>query len=218
MGQCVSAILNCLQKKGGEPSETELANVAAEKAKLMGIDANMSAPGIQIWENTMCKGSGLALVGVPVEQDAAYWEWHILLDEGYDNSQDDDQEAGGKYPVKVGVSTEKNKDFYQMLQAGDDGEDKIDDDGTKFMHGITNLKEDMVIGVAVQYSDLPMIQFFINGEYYESINRFRGTVYPSIYLRGCDGVSARLVVGENELRHKPPSGKYGPLMMASRLV
>jgi len=105
-----------------------------------------------------------------------------------------------------------------MLQAGNDGEDKIDDDGTKFMHGITNLEEDMVIGAAVQYSNLPMIQFFINGEYYESIHRFQGTAYPSIYLRGCDGVSARLVVRKNEFRYKPPSGKYGPLMMASRLV
>merc|ERR1712232_137487 len=135
------------------------------------------------------------------EQDAAYWEWHILLDEGFAHDQGEGDEEEGGYPLKVGVSTEKDKNFYQMIESGDNGEDvKVDDDGTKFMQGISasHLKEDMVIGVAAQYSDLPMIQIYINGEFAHAINRFRGTVYPSIFLRGCDGVSSRLVVVENE--------------------
>ena len=135
----------------------------------------------------MVKGTGLALVGVLIEQDAACWEWHMLLDK----SGSGNYEEEGGHPLKVSVSTEKDKDFYQMIEAGDNGEDvKVDDDGTKFMQGISNLKDDMVIGVAVQYSDLPMIQFYVNGEFAHAINRFRGTTYPSIYLRGCDGVSA----------------------------
>ena len=50
------------------------------------------------------KGAGLALVDVPVEQDAACWEWHMSLDE---SGSGNDEEEGG-HPLKVGVSTEKN--------------------------------------------------------------------------------------------------------------
>ena len=103
-----------------------------------------------------------------------------------------------------------------MIEAGDDGEDvKVDDDGTKFRQGISNLKDDVVIGVAVQCSDLPMMQFCVNGEFAHAINRFRGTMHPSVCLRGCDGASARLIVAENELRHEPAHSKHGPSLMAT---
>lgn len=52
----------------------------------------------------------MALAGVGIEQDAAYWEWHIKVSEG---SKSED--------IKFGVATKKNAAFYKSLdeQSGD---------------------------------------------------------------------------------------------------
>ena len=51
-----------------------------------------------------------------------------------------------------------------MIEAGDDGEDgKVDDDGAKLTQVISNLKDDVVFGVAPQFSDLPMTQLCASG-------------------------------------------------------
>jgi hypothetical protein len=53
-----------------------------------------------------------------------------------------------------------------------------------------------IVGIAVQQSDLPMVQFLLNGEPLPSlsVNRFRGAVYPSIYLPENDGLVVSMVV------------------------
>ena len=60
----------------------------------------------------------------------------------------------------------------------------MEDDGTALMRSIPNLKHGDTVGVALQQSDLPMIQFLVNGEplHHLAINRFRGTVYPSVWF------------------------------------
>jgi hypothetical protein len=52
------------------------------------------------------------------------------------------------------------------------------------------------VGIAVQQSDLPMIQFLLNGEPLPDliVNRFRGNVYPSVYLPDNDGLVVSMVV------------------------
>lgn len=86
-----------------------------------------------------------------------------------------------------------------------------------------------VIGVTVQQSDLPMVQFFLNGQATapeQSINRFRGVVYPAVYLsdeehddNGTDGhLSLRFVFHETDFRHAPPSSRFCPVMVARGLV
>jgi hypothetical protein len=49
-------------------------------------------------------GYGLGLVGVAVEQDAAYWEAHIQHDPGM--SQE----------VSFGVATKKDQQFYRAME------------------------------------------------------------------------------------------------------
>ena len=88
------------------PNETEMIQkIDRNKA----ISAKMSNPNIRLsktdekeYENIV-SGFGLALASISIEQDAAYWEWHIE-----DNSSLTTKNDG----IKFGVSTSKNRQFY----------------------------------------------------------------------------------------------------------
>jgi hypothetical protein len=56
-------------------------------------------------------GYGLALAGAGIEQDAAYWEWHIL-------------EAPQDAKIEFGVAHKKNREFYNGLDKIDEGTQK----------------------------------------------------------------------------------------------
>lgn len=168
-------------------------------------------------------GCGLALGMVPVDQDAAYWEWHIHLpgkirrqqsgkdDDDEDNGdeekfanfvknsnnneEEEDDDNDDPYALKFGVATRKDRNFYNTLHTETmEGSDTINtrDDGTYLMRPISNLYHGDVIGVAVQQSDLPMIQILLNGEPLSecTINRFRGLVYPAIFIPPGAGTAA----------------------------
>jgi hypothetical protein len=91
------------------------------------------------------------------------------------------------------------------------------------------VKSDDTVGVAVQQSDLPMIQFLLNGEplHELAINRFRGTVYPSIYIseatsdngndKGSD-IQIHLEMNENGFRQMSPHARFGPVIVARGLI
>jgi hypothetical protein len=76
------------------------------------------------------------------------------------------------------------------------------------------------VGVAVQQSDLPMVQFLVNGEplHELAINRFRGTVYPAIFLPAGESVTATLVLDENEFRQLSPHARFGPVIVSRGLI
>ena len=80
-----------------------------------------------------------------------------------------------------------------------------------------------VIGVAVQQSDLPMVQFLLNGEplHEKAVNRFRGTVYPSVFLsdkHANDQLKLTLVLQENQFKHQSPNARFGPIIVARSIV
>ncbi|KAL3810502.1 hypothetical protein ACHAXA_005644 [Cyclostephanos tholiformis] len=193
-----------------------------------GISRAMSSPTIRIrGGGREVSGYGLALGMVPVEQDAAYWEWHVAMPPGtkrrssHDDARemeedvvddDDDDDDDGEsfhdvgvddddddpYALKFGVATRKDRAFYVNLENGDDGgdresDDRVVDDGTALMRPISDLRHGDVIGVAVQQSDLPMIQILHNGEPLSrcTISRFRGTVYPAVYIPPGGGYGGR---------------------------
>ena len=66
-----------------------------------------------------------------------------------------------------------------------------------------------VIGVAVQQSDFPMVQFSLNGEslHLSAINRFRGTVYPAIYLPAVGGRQKQQQQQQEEEEEQQPASK-----------
>ena len=110
------------------------------------------------------------------------------------------------------------------------------DDGTALMKPISNIQNGDTIGIAIQQDDLPMIQFLLNGEPLHdiSINRFRGTVYPSIFIGkdqnddddddddeedgNYDDVSVRFVWKEDEFKEMSPSVRFKPLMAAIGII
>ena len=79
-----------------------------------------------------------------------------------------------------------------------------------------------VVGVAVQQSDLPMVQFFHNGDplYDISINRFKGTVYPSICLPKSaeEDLEVTAVLAEEKFENMSPAAKFGPIIVARSIV
>jgi hypothetical protein len=93
-----------------------------------------------------------------------------------------------------------------------------DKSGTDLMRKIA-VKHKDTVGVAVQQCDLPMVQFLLNGEplHTLSINRFRGNVYPSVFLPENDGLTARLVFKESEFQQLSPHARFGPLIVARGL-
>ena len=78
-------------------------------------------------------GNGLALVGCSVEQDAAYWEWHIERTDGrssdsIDAGLEDDDEEGDYSTPKFGVATKKDQKFYRAAEEREfDGELSLDE-------------------------------------------------------------------------------------------
>lgn len=79
-----------------------------------------------------------------------------------------------------------------------------------------------VVGVAVQQSDLPMIQYFLNGEplHEAAVNRFRGTVYPAICLpdSAAETLKVSPVVDEKLFKHMSPGPRFGPIIVARSIV
>ena len=71
----------------------------------------MSAPTVKIAEEgTVLTGHGLALVATALEQDAAYWEWHISL-------------PARKHvdTILFGVTGKKDRQFYQEQKDHEEG-------------------------------------------------------------------------------------------------
>lgn len=253
MGCCLSCLEMTTTASGSSESEVQMSSKAETAGSL---SKSMSSPDVRISgeKSNTVTGHGLALVNVVVEQDAAYWEWHVEKtstdddendaivgeeelegenDQGAIEDEDDGFEEVVGDVVKFGVSTKKKPAFYKKLakarkEAAKKGDDenvagKVDD-GTTLMRGVPNLKDGDTVGVAVQQSDLPMVQFLINGEpiHNLAINRWRGTVYPSIWFseRGHGGgrYKATLVTEEDKFRQLAPHARFGPLIAARGII
>lgn len=211
-------------------SKTQAGGSDGEKSRSLTVSRSMSAPTVKLEGRDKVSGSGLALAGVTVEQDAAYWEWHIELSQdakeqlarqqgGESSDGEEGLDGGGGDAVKFGLATKKDAKFYRALEANEEGDDATPvEDGTALMRAIPGLQDGDTVGVAVQHSDLPMIQFLLNGEplHELAINRFRGAVYPSVYLR--EGVSAKVVFDEDEFKEMSPHARFGPLIVARGII
>lgn len=214
MGVCCS----CLKSDSG-PRETELTEQNAQKPSFsFMISRKMSSPSVDINGMTV-NGEGLALIDVSIEQDSAYWEWHIKSEEKRSEDDDDDDEDffDDSNAMKFGCATKKNREFYAALENEADDDANIDD-GTKLMRAIPNLQDGDTIGVACQQSDLPMVQFLLNGEplHEIAISRFRGMVFPSVFVK--EGYTVKFVWDEDEFKELSPHVRFGPLIPERGLI
>ncbi|KAG7341356.1 hypothetical protein IV203_023307 [Nitzschia inconspicua] len=210
MGCCCSLGSNGEDEAATAARETEMAEQTAKKTLV--VSAKMSAPTVKILDGgTTLKGHGLALVATALEQDAAYWEWHVTL-------------PARKHvdTVLFGVTTKKDRQFYKDREGKESTEgESSEEEGTNWMRKV-EIQNGDVVGVAVQQSDLPMLQFFHNGEpmYDISINRFRGTVYPAICLpkSAAEELQISAVLLESQFSHMSPAAKFGPIIVARSIV
>jgi len=159
MGCCCSCVGT---NNGSVAKENELVENDTSRQS---IDVRMSSPSIQVTDGLCATGSGLALIGTALEQDAAYWEFHITL-------------PAKKHvdTILFGVSSKKDRNFYnELTDKGQHEEEGLssDSNGTGWMRCVEGLQNGDVIGIAIQQSDLPMVQFFHNGEplYDIAVNR-----------------------------------------------
>lgn len=270
MGGCCSC-LDAIRggKHAAESSSMEMTESSSSSkvppASKHGISRAMSAPTIQItgWKISGC---GLALCEIPIEQDAAYWEYHVQMpgnntsrrrhgalkqggngedadgeEEFHDvemngeGDDDNDNEDGlDPYALKFGVATRKDRAFYKSLENAEAEGDEASslDDGTVLMRPVPRLYHGDVIGVAVQQSDLPMIQILLNGEPLMecTINRFRGTVFPAVYIPpGAggggkrdrledEGLSLIVEFDEDRFKEMSPHARFGPLLVSRGII
>mmetsp|Transcript_14700 Transcript_14700/g.17893 ORF Transcript_14700/g.17893 Transcript_14700/m.17893 type:complete len:240 (-) Transcript_14700:266-985(-) len=236
----LSLVCPCFKSSSSRPNETELTRQMPSKAgsqqgssstspseqSLFYICKKMSAPTVQIGNLTV-SGEGLGLVNVSIEQDCAYWEWHVeslsqssLSNKKSFESSDDEDFFDTATAMKFGVATRKNRDFYKALDSNEDDDAMSMDDGTALMKPIPNVQHGDTIGIAVQQDDLPMIQFLLNGEplHEIAINRFRGTVFPSIYLQATSDLKVTFVWDENKFKEMSPSVRFNPLIVARGMI
>jgi hypothetical protein len=94
--------------------------------------------------------------------------------------------------------------------------------GTNWMRKV-EVQDGDVVGVAMQQSDLPMVQFFHNGEplHELAINRFRGTVYPAVCLpRSAVELQLKVtaVMLESKFKQLSPGPRFGPIIVARSIV
>ncbi|KAL3826503.1 hypothetical protein ACHAXA_004340 [Cyclostephanos tholiformis] len=174
------------------------------------IDAAMSAPSINIAGDLMneVSGNGLALADVPVEQDRAYWEWRVNMRIPSSNAVSS--------TIMFGVSNKRNSKFYEILAESTVPASKH---GTKFMCSVSNLKDGDVVGVLIQQSEIPMIQLYLNGKLHDGgqISKFRGTVFPSVYLPP-GSTTATFLYATDHFVHGPPRPGFEPLMAERSLM
>lgn len=161
----------------------------------------------------------------------------------YNNDDDQREMEEDPYALKFGVATRKDWTFYKTLESSNDSdESNAKDDGTYLMRPISNLHHGDVVGVAVQQCDLPMIQILVNGEPMTqcTINRFRGVVYPAIYIppgaatgaggsttmtrdrvEDVDNEPQLTVIAEFEednFKEMSPHARFGPLLAARGII
>ena len=174
------------------------------------INPEMSAPSIEVANDlgNEVKGYGLALTDVSVEQESCYWEWRVRTG---------DDSTRSAITVMVGVSNRRNAKFYEILASSSVPPQQH---GTKFMCTASDLKDGDIIGVVVQQSELPMIQLYVNGEIESGlqVTRFRGTVYPSIYLPEGANTSASFLYTDEQFVHGPPAPQFQPLIAERSLM
>jgi len=95
------------------------------------------------------------------------------------------------------------------------------EDALGFMCPVT-VKNETTIGVALQQDDLPMIQIYRNGEPVQALNKFRGAVYPAVYIPETASTAAatkvRLVFEEENFQELPPSVRFGPVIVARGII
>uniref|UniRef100_A0A6U6ULS0 SPRY domain-containing protein n=1 Tax=Zooxanthella nutricula TaxID=1333877 RepID=A0A6U6ULS0_9DINO len=183
-------------------------------------------PGIRVFEGLdgdTLSGTGSALAEMEVEQDAAYWEVHILAlpagarccmgvarqnipldaplvsERAAPPGNSSDMDVFSLEPTAVGAPAEP--DGFEQGDGGVEGQ-------LAWALSSTGgaLQEGDVVGVAFGQASLPNLRFMRNGEHTGAgtVTRVRGSVHPAFSVSG--GASLSVVFDPDGFRHQVPRG------------
>lgn len=150
-------------------------------------------------------GSGAALGGAEVEQDAAYWELRVLaLPAGAgccagvarQSAPLDGPLAAAARPQLLGSALEEDEEAPSAPQP---------QSVWALSSEVAGLAEGDVVGVAFGQGEIPNLRFFRNGEPLEreSVAHVRGTVCPAFSVQG--GAVLAVSFERNAFRFRPPA-------------
>jgi len=162
--------------------------------------------------NTLCLnvgGSGFAMCPVLIEQDSCYFEVHVIS-----------CPPDATTTIKVGLSTQIPITSIHKLHQ-------------EYCYTHEEVKSGDVLGVAVNFDDIPMMRHYENGGPVPvfDFSKVRGELYPVLGVnakKGCppvmgdEGASGEIVVrfvfDEKEFKKRPKLVKFGGLMKTRGLI
>ena len=172
----MSSLCCCFRKASEGDAGCELAT----KAPTVTLDRN--GPAVVV-SGGVVSGDGIASASTAIEQDACYWEIHVV--------------RAGSFRAGVGRSHSLAGDALAgPLGDGQSSWALASDDA--------DLSDGDVLGVAFTQADLPNLSFYINGELSEKgqVTVVRGEVCPAASVSG--DAKLRFVFDETQFKHEAP--------------
>mmetsp|Transcript_22334 Transcript_22334/g.68930 ORF Transcript_22334/g.68930 Transcript_22334/m.68930 type:complete len:196 (-) Transcript_22334:2489-3076(-) len=135
------------------------------------VELSATRKGSQVrLEGGEVHGSGTVFADAAIHQDAAYWEVKIIKNGGrivWGISRDIERDA-----LNAALSIKEGEDSACVLDSANlDPTSNPDPEDEAPHSGIMVLNTNDVLGVYVQQSDLPMVQFYCNGKLARTVAR-----------------------------------------------
>jgi hypothetical protein len=150
------------------------------------------------------QGSSIAIGSCSLECDTAMWEVRV-----------------GKHPenVSIGVKRWNKKNSIKDLN-GDLNDDTVNDNISAWILKGVTLKENDIVGIYWDQTDLPMLTFSLNGEPLldAAIIRIRPSndVYPAVSV--ANGASCDFIFDGKYFSFPPKSSKFKMIVCATSLI
>mmetsp|Transcript_37416 Transcript_37416/g.116952 ORF Transcript_37416/g.116952 Transcript_37416/m.116952 type:complete len:193 (-) Transcript_37416:1053-1631(-) len=177
-------------------------------------------------------GHGAALSSASIDQDRSYWEVEIKslplpegdVDESPFSAAAGEAEGSNMGLCRIGVSEALGGEMLEKHLPSVDDDVKASKRGwvvescVLYAPALQQLKQGDVVGIAVQLSDFPMVQFFLNGSHLNGcdVSRISGTVFPAVSVSG--GAELLVHFDDEQWSHSPPSDKFQPILMAQDMI
>mmetsp|Transcript_15934 Transcript_15934/g.17691 ORF Transcript_15934/g.17691 Transcript_15934/m.17691 type:complete len:228 (-) Transcript_15934:28-711(-) len=224
---CLQSILGSIFGSGGAEDGSNKGNDGDVELQLVPpVVLNPSSKGpnlILTNNNSTCSGTGTIIADTAIEQDSAYWEAKIISSEGHfclgvARKQDELN--------KIDFPNNESTWGFSTISDNNDSETtkKEEEEKWGFEEIDTTLKfqDGDVVGIVMDYTDLPMLSFYKNGELMDdfSVWRIRGKVYPAVRIIEEDNNATKIemVFGPSDKWKYPPPKKRCTQIVKSQNV